>query len=1016
MKNIFMIGIVMMFLMSIGNAACVDLNNGSSVAGNTGISGDMTEGFTVNDSITLCTDTYQINVTALNITEDNIFIDCNGSTLSGNGTSSTYGIYNNGFDYVNVTNCNITDYTYGIYYRSNADTGHVTDNIANFNMVGFYLDSSSNNTITGNTANSNSVHGFYLVSSSNDNTLVNNTVISNNDIGIYLRSSSNNTLINNIATSNTYSGLFLRSSSNNTLINNIVTFNILYGTSLQDSFSNIFTNNNFSNNGEDGISIDSTSTGNNFTNTRSCDNNQASGSYYDFNDDTSLANIYLSSTYDTSNFCNTTYFDQVTTCSGVPYSGCVDLFDCSTYQNKVHGDMLTGFIVNDSITLCTDTYQINVTALTVDASSISIDCNGSTLSGGGVDSIDGIYNDEFDYVNITNCNVIGFSNAFSIVNGSSNIIINNNLTSNENGVYLSDDSTENVIVNNSIQDSSEDGIKILNSQFNNLDNNIICNSTNNDISLREGSGNNYGTNLHCTNIWDDGSSNSVDCLYDCSMLGCSVWESCEGDCGTTNSTVYYTSYSPMDTGERICNNENKTIFLDSLSGGAGLISVTYDDYIIPAEMADGINDWYVFCIDMPGDGGVRENMTLFVREDLNLTSCGIIEGMGVPCHGEGSGPVFTANGINNSYTYHDVYTIASGYTNPGYLEYGDIEVPVNCYSDDYGETCYYDDGCTMVCSIEICNDSIDNDGDGDIDCADSDCSADSACASSGGNDDDDDSSDADCRWDSDCSDDEFCNNDDECEELDCDDCEYVEDHECLAYDCCSDDDCSDDEGCNDHECVPLDCDDCEYIENHGCVGYNCCENADCSSDEECNGHECDLITCECGEIIDNECVLFECCGSTDCKFSCDDNVCVTPEIIVEGEVEVPDVELVETGSDEQGEYVLVEVTPGSEPVKFYVGQTQSVDLDGDGETDVELTLNSIGDSIKFSVKSFNGGTAIIATTTNDPSDDEVVIIDEPAPDYTWVLLLVIIVIVIGGIVVLGGAGGLMVLGKKKKKK
>ena len=100
-----------------------------------------------------------------------------------------------------------------------------------------------------------------------------------------------------------------------------------------------------------------------------------------------------------------------------------------------------------------------------------------------------------------------------------------------------------------------------------------------------------------------------------------------------------------------------------------------------------------------------------------------------------------------------------------------------------------------------CNDGLDNDGDGDIDCADLNCSTDSVCVSSDNN--DDDSNDNGCRWDSDCNDNELCNSDGECEALECGECEYIENHECVGYDCCFDNDCSDDEECYNNECVKI---------------------------------------------------------------------------------------------------------------------------------------------------------------------------------------------------------------------
>ncbi len=154
-----------------------------------------------------------------------ITIDGNGYTITGDGDSSDYGIYNNGFDYATTTNITITNFGIGIYYQG-----------ANYGAI------------ANSTANSNSYHGIYLSSSSSNNTLTNNTTNSNSSYGILLSSSSNNTLTNNTANSNSYHGIYLSSSSNNTLTNNTANDNSNYGIYLSSSSNNTLTNNTMSNN------------------------------------------------------------------------------------------------------------------------------------------------------------------------------------------------------------------------------------------------------------------------------------------------------------------------------------------------------------------------------------------------------------------------------------------------------------------------------------------------------------------------------------------------------------------------------------------------------------------------------------------------------------------------------------------------------------------------------------------------------------------------------------------------
>jgi len=158
----------------------------------------------------------------MNVTENNIVLDCQGFTIDGTDAASSYGINitrktaNN--TNITVKNCILTDWTYGIY-----------------------LYTSSNNTLSNITASSNGFYGIYLYTSSN-NTLSNITASSTANYGIYLSSSSNNTLTNITASSNSY-GIYIQSSSNN----NITGGSISLSTTSDYYLSTASTTNNFTN-------------------------------------------------------------------------------------------------------------------------------------------------------------------------------------------------------------------------------------------------------------------------------------------------------------------------------------------------------------------------------------------------------------------------------------------------------------------------------------------------------------------------------------------------------------------------------------------------------------------------------------------------------------------------------------------------------------------------------------------------------------------------------------------------
>ena len=187
----------------------------------------------------------------MNITAEDITLDCQGHTIDGTDAGGSYGVYSNQYN-TTVKNCVITNWEMGICYEgsnngliqnntinsnsvwaaiylASSSNTRITNNTANSNYDGFFLESSSNNTITENTITNNAGDGIYLCTSSNNNTITDNTVNSNGGKGIFLQSSSNNTVTNNTANSNSR-GISLESwSSNNTIYSNKFENNTNYG-------------------------------------------------------------------------------------------------------------------------------------------------------------------------------------------------------------------------------------------------------------------------------------------------------------------------------------------------------------------------------------------------------------------------------------------------------------------------------------------------------------------------------------------------------------------------------------------------------------------------------------------------------------------------------------------------------------------------------------------------------------------------------------------------------------------
>jgi hypothetical protein len=154
-----------------------------------------------------------------------------------------------------------------------------------------------------------------------------------------------------------------------------------------------------------------------------------------------------------------------------------------------------------------------------------------------------------------------------------------------------------------------------------------------------------------------------------------------------------------------------------------------------------------------------------------------------------------------------------------------------------------------------CDDGLDNDDDGYVDCEDSDCSNNSACPEVC-----DDGEDNDYDGYVDCYDSE-CEDDPNCIEI----CDDEEDNDLDGYTDCQDSDCADDLNCaeicvdgldNDYDgytdCRDMDCVDdpscievCDDGEDNDADGYTDCADTQCTTDPACVTGPCTAGTCLC---------------------------------------------------------------------------------------------------------------------------------------------------------------------------
>ncbi|MBN2122527.1 right-handed parallel beta-helix repeat-containing protein [Candidatus Micrarchaeota archaeon] len=224
------------------------------------------------------------------IASSDVTLNCNGRSITNDGTSQAVGIAVNGsttMDYTNVTirNCpKIYGYVNGIQlYRTAADT--IRNTSASGGNYGIYLYGSQNNTITNNTVHNNSQDGIYMHSSfgnnvtantvhsqvaagialssvSTYNNLSNNVLYNNSDPSFYISLSSNNTIYNNTAYNTSGAGIYIFSSSDCNLTNNTV-YDCTSGIELNsNSMRNNISGNRLHDNSMSGIWFQSSSSNN----------------------------------------------------------------------------------------------------------------------------------------------------------------------------------------------------------------------------------------------------------------------------------------------------------------------------------------------------------------------------------------------------------------------------------------------------------------------------------------------------------------------------------------------------------------------------------------------------------------------------------------------------------------------------------------------------------------------------------------------------------------------------------
>ncbi|MFA5797797.1 MAG: LamG-like jellyroll fold domain-containing protein, partial [Candidatus Woesearchaeota archaeon] len=400
--------------------------------------------------------------TCFSISAANVTINCNGYSITGNNTASTYGVYSTAAT-TTVRNCNISNFEDAIRITSTTAATIQNNNLSTTVSTGYgaLLCNSGSSTITGNTISA-SGSGTYTAIGLTCGGPINNNIIANNVIttsgtsygSIYVsQGASNNLIANNTISATNAQGVYFTFgvSNNNTLQNNTITISGAYSGIINDIAAS-------------NITIDcqgTTITGSNTT-----------GSYgiYSNGVNTTIKNCNIS------NFQRGVYFNGATngaiqnnnvttTQSGDWYGGgYAILLHGSSNNNIISSNNFTApafaMLINGSSSYNQIT-QNSITSLGSHAITFQSSTQYNTISGNNLSGAGGIAaQSSTSYNTITN-NKIVMSGSYGIdlsFSANNNNITNNNITGSGYGIDFWAGAHNNNIINNSITSTNTHAI------------------------------------------------------------------------------------------------------------------------------------------------------------------------------------------------------------------------------------------------------------------------------------------------------------------------------------------------------------------------------------------------------------------------------------------------------------------------------------------------------------------------------------------------------------------------------
>ncbi len=416
----------------------------------------------------ILTQNLTVNGTCFIVTADNIEIDCQGYSVTGNTSGRGIDITNK--EGVTITNCNLINFTTGIY-----------------------VDPSSS-------------------------IIINNTNISLADEGIYFLETSESTISNTRLYDNVV-GLTLSGSHNNTIHTNYVYDNTQQGAEISTSSDNLIYNNNFTNT----LNVVADAYCNNSWNStyHNTTTNIAGGEYWGGNYWSDYAGIDagfgITHPYNVSG-------DNVGD-TQIPYAQNISIGGDYLPLTSNNGT-LTGncpITITEDTTLGSKVDDCVGDALIIAVDDIILDCNNNVIYGDGTGA--GININGKENIIIKNCNVTGFyygveilhseniqinssnyiyNNDFYAIyqfNSTNTKVINNELTNDNNGIY-SISSTGTIIKDNVINLQKKFyGIYSFNSPNNLIENNTMYDNYHGIYLVNSDNTNVTGNNISASDVY-----------------------------------------------------------------------------------------------------------------------------------------------------------------------------------------------------------------------------------------------------------------------------------------------------------------------------------------------------------------------------------------------------------------------------------------------------------------------------------------------------------------------------------